>query len=805
MLPEFEQFAADRSARLNDFDGEIRPIVVKAMERYAQGDSSWYEDVVQSAGVLWSETFEKTSPTGKPDAALKTFLRELTDSLKKTSEPSDPPTDGEIDRVTNWVGVYSVNSATLFGSRDAGHPIKHWVTMHDDHVRSTHRAVDGQTADILGTFDVGGYKLQFPGEPVGPPEIWINCRCLLTATGGPQMGTKTEGFAVKSTGEAAPDATDSEPDEDASQFVDSETELPWHGVLVIEGSPTGDKRQFDEGSLTHGNLPLPLSYQRSSGDGHSGSVVVGRIDTIERVGNEMRATGAFNLNSAEANEVIDGIIFGSHGGVSVDVDSTEFELEFPEGVDEESGLEILLSGGAQPTQHFTAGRIRGASVVALPAFQEAYVALGSDFDEDVRDPQAGVGDAAQGEDDSDTNYQEVVEEFDVPAELAEAFAKMLTGMFDDAADMDESYSLVASASFAPGTHDGPGWLKNPQDTQRLRHYWTRGEGAAKIRWGEPGDFNRCRMHLGKYVNPAFLAGTCANLHKVAIGIWPGMEDGRRRHHHSGDTEMFSLVASASYATDVIPHEFFEDPQLSAITPLTLTDDGRVFGHLAAWGTCHLGIGEKCVMPPSSPTNYSYYTRGLVETDKGAVRTGPLVMWTGHAGTRLSAYQATKHYDNTGSAVADLAVGEDTFGIWFSGKLRDDATKEDIKVLRASAVSGDWRDVSRMGNPDEMVGLIAVNNPGFPIPRVAFAMDGDKQMSLIASGGLVLPRKGNEMPITPFRITADDIAAIQVGTADELERRAERRDKIAEARDPELIEEADGRREKKIAAAKELED
>ena len=36
-------------------------------------------------------------------------------------------------------------------------------------------------------------------------------------------------------------------------------------------------------------------------------------------------------------------------------------------------------------------------------------------------------------------------------------------------------------SVAPGkTEDGPGWLTHPVDTDRLRDYWTKGEGAAKI-------------------------------------------------------------------------------------------------------------------------------------------------------------------------------------------------------------------------------------------------------------------------------------------------------------------------------------
>lgn len=69
----------------------------------------------------------------------------------------------------------------------------------------------------------------------------------------------------------------------------------------------------------------------------------------------------------------------------------------------------------------------------------------------------------------------------------------------------------------------------------LKHYWTRGKGAAKIRWGFGGDFNRCRRALAKYVRPDQLGGVCANLHKAATGTWPGKG---RKHgvHASGEPE-----------------------------------------------------------------------------------------------------------------------------------------------------------------------------------------------------------------------------------------------------------------------------
>ena len=57
-------------------------------------------------------------------------------------------------------------------------------------------------------------------------------------------------------------------------------------------------------------------------------------------------------------------------------------------------------------------------------------------------------------------------------------------------------------------------------TERLMTYWAHGEGALKIDWGAPGDYDRCLLELGKYVNSSIVHGLCANLHHRALGIWP---------------------------------------------------------------------------------------------------------------------------------------------------------------------------------------------------------------------------------------------------------------------------------------------
>lgn len=55
----------------------------------------------------------------------------------------------------------------------------------------------------------------------------------------------------------------------------------------------------------------------------------------------------------------------------------------------------------------------------------------------------------------------------------------------------------------------------------LIRYWTRGKGAAKVRWAAGGAFRRCLRQLGKYVPPNQLHGFCARLYRIANGRWPG--------------------------------------------------------------------------------------------------------------------------------------------------------------------------------------------------------------------------------------------------------------------------------------------
>jgi hypothetical protein len=204
-----------------------------------------------------------------------------------------------------------------------------------------------------------------------------------------------------------------------------------------------------------------------------------------------------------------------------------------------------------------------------------------------------------------------------------------------------------------------------------------------------------------------------------------------------------------------PKDWFDNPKLKKATPLTIGDDGRVFGHIAAWHVDHIGMafGTK---PPRSRSKYSYFHTGMLRTAEGGdVPVGQLTLAGGHAGLEASAQEAVRHYDDTASAFADVHAGEDAYGIWVAGALRPGTTPEQIRAARASAPSGDWRPIK---GSLELVAVCQVNVPGFPIARARVASG--QVMALVAAGASVLAHLKSD-PIAELNAKVDALTVAQL--------------------------------------------
>ena len=430
--------------------------------------------------------------------------------------------------------------------------------------------------------------------------------------------------------------------------------VTWEGPIGIEGEVTGDGRMIEPNALRWDTLPIPLRYAPEDMGGHGGAVVVGRILTLERKGDQIWGTGDVDPGSAAGQEYIRVLTPDENGhalvtGISMDLDDVSFEIrvarelledmpvseeeaeaekqeDLERPTDEEGRVTVLEIDADDEIMVTTDARIRAATGVAIPAFERARIRL--------------------------TTSQ-------------------------PAAVVEEQEAVAAAAT----------------------------------------------PHIGTRV-----AGV---IRSMVAGGYP--------------------VAP--------PEAWFRNPDLTGPTGLTVTPDGRVYGHIATWDTCHTGQPNQCVTPPRSATGYAYFHTGAVLTAEGTeIPVGRLTMDTLHAGGTLSAAETMRHYEDTGRGIADLAAGEDTWGIWVAGALRPGATDEQVRALRASPPSGDWR---RLGGNLELIAALCVNVPGFPVPRPQGLVAGGVMQSLVASG--ILPpsttqaHPGGQLTDTEVRLLRRTVA------------------------------------------------
>lgn len=568
---DIETFAAQRRRALEEGFDTLAPAVEDALRAF--GTDEWDEPILAAATEVWNRTQEAE---GSDIRVASSFLSALAESLALTSTPSDPPDEAQVRRIANWVAVYAINASTMAaaGAVEGEFVLLEWVTMGDEDVRDLHVPLNGVQVPVGETFQVGESELRYPGEPIGPPEVWINCRCLARPVVGEEMSAQT--LAI-------------EPTEDLDDVPVTETEgnlVPVHGVLAPINSVSGDGRTLTE--VTWADVPQPLRWVKQDSGFHDGAVRVGTITNIYQEGELVRWSGNM-LNTPEAEEVLNLMAEGPMG-ISVDLDSTTMEID-------ESDLD---DPGAMYEMRVT-GRIRAATLVDIPAFVEAYASVGAE------------------------------------------------------PTPEQAEEILASGHVTHRTVEG------------------------------------------------------------------------------------ALMASAFTIyeeTSVLPAEWFVDPELKMPTPVTVTREGRVFGHIAQWGVCHVGLGlsvglnDTCTEAPHSPTNYAYYRTGVVDTDQGEIPVGNLTMGIGHAPDKASARATIAHYDNVNAVVADVVTGEDEFGIWFSGAMRPNLSDDQIRAFKGATLSGDWRTI---GGELELVAALAVNVPGFGIPRLSLAASGGRQTALIAAG------------------------------------------------------------------------
>ena len=497
--------------------------------------------------------------------------------------------------------------------------------------------------------------------------------------------------AVETAIETDPAVEEAEPEFDAAAFT--VRPIPIHGVMAPEETESGDQRGFVAGAVTTRPLRIPFRWQKSDIGGHDGAVVVGSVDRLMRIGGNIHWEGLL-MASPEASELTDLIEFFGKFGTSIDGDK---------------GALAKDRTNATGVTWFEAARAAGLTAVAIPAFHEAYVALGP------------------------SPY--------MPAEE----------------DADETTMALTAGACSPTLLEfkrGKGWVTNPKETSRLHRYWTeKGQpGYAKVAWGTPGDWRRAKALIGEKIaknspdKMRYLNQIISQWHFDALGYWPGDLDKpgnktsaqakaeRKAKVAGGGDPAWEAVLVSSAGNRVLPPSAYfdrhEDTDALVIEEPDASGIRRTYGYAGEWGVCHIGYNGRCVEAPSDPSGeYAQYHLGVTKTsDAGALHTGLITYKVGHRGAEqiLSESAEEAHFDDIKNAWAAVRLGEDERGIWFSGVVLPHVSNEDLTLIEASGqVSGEW-------TYGALRTLLTVNVPGFPVVRSSAAYDDDGEVVALAA-------------------------------------------------------------------------
>lgn len=170
------------------------------------------------------------------------------------------------------------------------------------------------------------------------------------------------------------------------------------------------------------------------------------------------------------------------------------------------------------------------------------------------------------------------------------------------------------------------------------------------------------------------------------------------------------------------------------------DDYRVSGYVALWDTCHTAYSDQCIRPPREDASYGMFRHGSVVCEDGSTfSTGPFTWGIPHADLDLELLQAQAQYADARHGFADVVVGANEYGIWHAGALRpamqgcEPLTRDDVRVLRALSMSGDWR-YDWQTRTLRMIAALAVNHPGFPVPRIVASAAARRASHVVADPG-----------------------------------------------------------------------
>ena len=156
-----------------DFDA-VNTLVDEQISRAEKLNDTTKEDI--AAALFVAANLKNEDGTASEAKEKSRFLRLAVGAIYVDAEDKRKKQIAENEAQTSY------NSGTYLAGTKSVDPRGTWVTMQDDRVRHEHTVLHGKTVPLGESFIKSGV-LRFPGDPLGPPDLTIGCRCKLVLVG----------------------------------------------------------------------------------------------------------------------------------------------------------------------------------------------------------------------------------------------------------------------------------------------------------------------------------------------------------------------------------------------------------------------------------------------------------------------------------------------------------------------------------------------------------------------------------------------------------------------------------------------
>ncbi|MEV3895312.1 phage minor head protein [Streptomyces anulatus] len=350
--------------------------------------------------------------------------------------------------------------------------------------------------------------------------------------------------------------------------------------------------------------------------------------------------------------------------------------------DPDAGTVVHRESSGDLLMRITRARLRGATLVAMPAYDQARIVL-------------------DGVDPDDPGEPEEIDDDDMWAAAGPSKTHLRV------------VAYVKTSPVAVGARDVARALGMRMEA--ARGHLGRAAKAGRV----------VRLSRGLYVGP-----TVTGTETIAASDDVDLAD------------MEELEASAWDAMQSLPPmpaAWFKEPTAEELPPGSggvHYANGRVYGWVAQAGVPHAGHpGKKITIErlAREGLDYSHFLRTEFELDDGSrVKAGAMTMNVGHDGDGAQCNDAVCQFDNSGTVGAIVTVGMSKGGMWFAGAGAPWLSTWDRNVFKACQPSYHLK--GRRGGGWELRAVLDVPVPGHSSPLVAAVIE-RSNLALAASAAI----------------------------------------------------------------------